>query len=113
MKCPVCGHAELVPDTPAIKPSEALNLHREAIRRIVEANNTLNPRVFGSVMRGEDDEDSDLDLLVDATNKTSLFDLGGIIDELQTLLGVRVDLVTTGGLPAKWRDEVLATAIPV
>lgn len=96
-----------------MKPSEALALHREAIRRIVEANNTLNPRVFGSVMRGEDDEDSDLDLLVDTTNKTTLFDLGGIQYELKELLGVEVQVLTPLCLPEKWRDEVLATAIPV
>lgn len=98
-----------------MKPSEALNLHREAICRIVEANNTRNPRVFGSVMRGEDDEDSDLDLdlLVDATNKTTLFDLGGIVDELTELLGVPVDVRTPLDLPDKWRDEVVTTAIPV
>lgn len=96
-----------------VKPSEALNLHREAIRRIVEANNTRNPRVFGSVMRGEDDEDSDLDLLVDPTNKTSLLDLGGIQYELQELLGVRVQVLTPGALPDKWRNEVVATALAV
>lgn len=96
-----------------MKPSEALNLHREAIRRIVEAHNTHNPRVFGSVMRGEDDEDSDLDLLVDPTNKTSLLDLGGIRYELKELLGVEVQVLTPLSLPDKWRDEVVATAIPI
>lgn len=96
-----------------MKPSEALNLHRAAIRQIVEANNALNARVFGSVVHGEDTEQSDLDLLVDATRKTTLFDLGGIVDELTELLGVPVDVRTPLDLPERFRATVLAEAVPV
>lgn len=59
-----------------------------------------NVRVFGSTVRGEDREGSDLDLLVDATEHTSLFDLGGLMSDLEMLLGVRVDIVTSGALAA-------------
>lgn len=73
----------------------------------------VNPRVFGSVLRGDDLEHSDLDLLVDALPGTTLFDLGGLQDELEHLLGVHVDVVTPRDLPAKFRDIVLAEARPV
>ena len=48
-----------------MKPSEALHLHRDAIRRVVERNDACNPRVFGSVVHGKDTEASDIDILVD------------------------------------------------
>ncbi len=96
-----------------MKPSEALKLHREEIRRIVAANMATNPRVFGSVVRGQDDDCSDLDILVDALPGATLFDLGGIQYELQELLGVHVDLLTPRDISAKFRAEVLAEAVPV
>lgn len=70
-----------------VRPSTALNEHRSEIRRIVEADWATNPRVFGSVVRGEDEDGSDLDILVDALPGATLFDLGGIQYELQELLG--------------------------
>ena len=96
-----------------MKPSEALYSHREDIRRVVERNRTRNPRVFGSVLYGTDEEGSDLDLLVDALPGATLLDLGGLQDELQSLLGIRVDLLTPGDLPQKFRAKVLAEAQPV
>ena len=96
-----------------MKPSIALNAHRTEIRRIVEANRATNPRVFGSVVRGEDEEGSDLDILVDALPGATLFDLGGIQYELEELLGVSVDLLTPREISAKFRDDVLAEAVPV
>lgn len=92
------------------RPSELLNQHREAIRRIVSSHRASNPRVFGSVLRGEDAEGSDLDLLVEPQPGMSLFDLGGIYIDLQDLLGIEVDVVTPDGLPARWRAQVLADA---
>ena len=74
---------------------------------------TANPRVFGSVLRGTDQEGSDLDLLVDALPGATLFDLGGLQVELEHLLGVQVDLVTPGDLPPRLRDQVVAEARPV
>jgi predicted nucleotidyltransferase len=96
-----------------MRPSAALALHRQAIRRIVEAHHARNPRVFGSVLHGDDTEDSDLDLLVDPTSETSLFDIAAISVELRTLLGVRVDVLTPNALPDKFREVVLAEAEPV
>lgn len=96
-----------------MKPSEALNSHRDDIRRIVEQNRTLNPRVFGSVVYGEDEEGSDLDLLVDPTPDTSLMDLARIQSRLQKLLGVSVDVLTPKALPESFRERVLAEALPV
>jgi predicted nucleotidyltransferase len=96
-----------------MKPSEALERYRAEIRLIVERHRTRNARVFGSVLHGEDEENSDLDLLVDATEFTTLFDLGGIQCEVSQLLGVGVDVLTPGALPDKWRERVLREAGPV
>ena len=96
-----------------MKPSDALEAHRDAVRRVVLANRATNPRVFGSASRGEDTIMSDLDLLVDPTDATTLFDIGAIRHELLTLLGVPVDVVTPKALPAKFREAVVAEAVPV
>ncbi|MDT4332730.1 nucleotidyltransferase family protein [Methylomonas sp. MS20] len=96
-----------------MRPSEALELHRIEIRQLVESFRATNPRVFGSVVHGTDREDSDLDLLVDTLDGTTLFDLGGLQVELQDLLTVRVDLVTPGDLPPKWRHRILSEAQPI
>ena len=96
-----------------MKPSEALQLHRNDIRRIVTSNHAANPRVFGSVIRGEDEDGSDLDLLVDPLPETSLLDIGGIQFELQELLGVPVDVLTPKAIANKFRAEILAQAVPV
>ena len=96
-----------------MKPSEALATHREEIRRDVAQNRACNPRIFGSVLRGEDTETSDLDLLVDATPEASLFDIARIQGELEDLLGLMVDVVTSNGLHPRMRDRVIAEAMPV
>ena len=96
-----------------MRPSEALSAHREDIRRIVERHHARNARVFGSVLNGEDTEDSDLDLLVDPTDQTTLFDIGAIRGETGRLLGVKVDVLTPNALPEKWRQAILAAAQPV
>ena len=93
-----------------MKPSERLNVNREAVRAIVAAHRGANPRVFGSVARGEDTEESDIDILVDPVGRMTLFDIGGIINELSKLLGVEVDVLTSDSLPDKFRDRVLAEA---
>jgi hypothetical protein len=96
-----------------MKPSIALQAHRDDIRRVVATYRATNARVFGSVAHGDDDEGSDLDLLVDPTSETTLFDLGAIRFELRRLLGVSVDVLTPNALPAGFRDSVLAEAVPV
>lgn len=96
-----------------MKPSTAFELKRHAIRRIADRFHVANPRVFGSVLHGDDAEGSDLDLLVDPLPETTLLDLGGLQGELEDLLGVRVDVRTPNGLPEKFRATVLAEAQPV
>jgi hypothetical protein len=96
-----------------MKPSLALASHRESIRRVVAAHHASNPRIFGSVVYGDDTEDSDLDILIDPTPETTLFDIGAIRHELLQLLGVPVDVLTPKALPEKFRAAVLAEAIPV
>lgn len=94
-----------------MRPSQALNQHREAIRLAVGRHRVSNPRVFGSVLHGTDTEKSDLDLLVDPQPGTTLFDLGGLTFELQELLGMEVDVPTPNGLPAGFREQVLREAV--
>lgn len=96
-----------------MKPSEALALHRAAIRRVVEFHRARNARVFGSVVRGQDADGSDLDLLIDPTPDTTLMDVAAIQVELQGLLGVSVDVLTPRALPDAFRSRVLSEAVPV
>jgi uncharacterized protein len=96
-----------------MRPSVALEPKRDAVREAVHRFRTANPRLFGSALHGTDREGSDLDLLVDALPGTTLFDLGGLQDELELLLGVRVDVLTPYDLPLKFRAKVLAEAKPV
>lgn len=96
-----------------MKPSESLYMHHDAIRRVVEQHRTVNPRVFGSVLRGLDHEGSDLDLLVDPTPDTTLMDIARIQNALQKLLGIPVDVLTPKALPEQFRAKVLAEARPV
>ena len=96
-----------------MRPSQALNQHREAIRLAVGRHRVSNPRVFGSVLHGTDTDESDLDLLVDPQPGTTLFDLGGLTFELQELKGVRVDVRTPKDLSIKFRQQVLDEAQPI
>lgn len=96
-----------------MRPSEAFKTHREAIRDIAAQCHVRNVRVFGSVLHGDDSEESDLDLLVEPTPKTTLMDIARIQNRLQKLLGVQVDILTPKALPERVRDRVLAEAVPV
>lgn len=96
-----------------MKPSDALTKHREEIRQVVAAHHASNARVFGSVLRGTDTEQSDLDLLVDPTPEMTLLDIGAIRHKLLKLLKVQVDVLTPNALPEKFRSAVLAEARPV
>ncbi|PVX73238.1 nucleotidyltransferase family protein [Paraburkholderia unamae] len=96
-----------------MRPSVVLEMKRNAVREATVRFHAANPRVFGSVLHGTDQDGSDLDLLVDAQPGATLFDLGGLQDELESLLGVHVDLLTPADLPPKLRDKVLAEAQPV
>ena len=96
-----------------MKPSTAIELNRGAIRSIVERHRASNPRVFGSALHGVDHERSDLDILVDPTSETTMFDIGAIRHELLQLLGIPVDVLTPNALPDSFRAQVMAEARPV
>ena len=96
-----------------MRPSVALERHRDAVKALVAQHRAGNPRVFGSVVTGTDTEESDLDLLVDAFPGTTYFDLGDLQAALEALLGVRVDLLTPGGVSKYIRRHVLEAAQPL
>ena len=96
-----------------MRPSIALQENRAAIRSVVERHRARNARVFGSVLHGDDQEGSDLDILIDPTPDTTMFDIGAIRHELLQLLGVPVDVLTPNALPDSFRAQVIAQARPV
>jgi len=96
-----------------VRPSQAVNLHRNRIRQIALSHRVRDVRLFGSVARGEDTEESDVDLLVLPSDETTLMDIGSIRHELRQLLGVEVDVLTPGSLPEAHRDRILKEAQPI
>ena len=93
-----------------MKPSEALTFHREELRELIGRYGLSRPRLFGSVTNGTDTEESDLDLLVEPSQSTSLLTLAGLKIEAEELLGVPVSVLTPNGLPPKFRHLVLQNA---
>jgi hypothetical protein len=93
--------------------TDLLRQHRAEVLRLAAKHGATEVRVFGSVARGEADEESDVDLLVRLAPGRSLFDLGGLLVDLEDLLGRRVDVVTERGLRPRIRDRVLRDAVPV
>lgn len=96
-----------------MKPSQAFIAHREELRAIVARHGAMQPRIFGSAIRGDDTEGSDLDLLVEPTESTTLMTLAAIQLEAERLLGIQVDVLTPKSLPVRFRERVLREAIPV
>jgi len=86
---------------------------REEIKKLAAAYGAHNVRLFGSVARSEARNDSDIDVLVDLAPDRSLFDLGGLLMELQDLLHCKVDVVTEQGLRPRIRERVLRDAVPL
>lgn len=93
--------------------TDALKRHRAEVLRLAAKYGATDVRVFGSVARGEADESSDIDFLVRMSPGRSAFDIGGLLMDLQDLLGRRVDVVTERGLRPRMRERVLREAIPV
>lgn len=85
--------------------------NRRKILEIAAHYGASNVRVFGSVARGEADESSDIDFLVNLAPDRSLLDLGGLLYELHQMLGVEVDVVAEEGLRPKFRERVLTEAV--
>lgn len=96
-----------------MRPSAALHIHRDRIREIALSHRVTNPRIFGSVLHGEDTEESDLDLLVEPTHETTLMDIAKIQLELKQLLHITVDVLTPKALPEKFRQRVIGEAEPL
>lgn len=94
-------------------PGEEIARRREQILELAHRHGAHNVRVFGSIARGEADDVSDVDFLVDMEPGRSLLDLGGLVMDLADLLRRPVDVVTTPGLKARIRQRVLSEAIPV
>jgi len=92
---------------------EVLKVKREEILRTAARHGARNVRVFGSVARGEADAESDVDVLVDMEPGRSLLDMGGLLMDLQDLLGCRVDVVSERGLRERIRERVLQEAVPI
>lgn len=92
---------------------ERLKTKREEILGTAAKHGAYNIRIFGSVARGEADSESDVDFLVDLETGRSLLDLGGLLMELQELLGCQVDVVTEKGLRQRIRERVLTEAVPL
>ncbi len=88
-------------------------LPRDEILHLAGKYGAHNARLFGSAARGETDEASDLDHVVELEPGHSLFDLGGLQFELEALLGCRVEVVTERELKRRTRDRVLREAVPV
>lgn len=96
-----------------MRPSEALAIHRDQVLGIAAARGAHSVRVFGSVVKGLDREDSDLDLLVDLPLGTSLLGVIGLQLEIEDALGVKVDLCTERELEPALKERILAEARPL
>ena len=92
---------------------ENLQQRRQEILAIAAKHGAYNVRVFGSLARGEADEQSDVDILVELEEGRSLFDLGGLLMDLENLLECKVDVVTAGGLRKRISERVLREAVPL
>lgn len=90
---------------------DLLMANREGILAVAARHGATNLRIFGSIARGEENDDSDFDFLVDLEPGRSLFDLGGLQSELEDLLQYSVDVVTVNGLKQRIRERVLREAV--
>ena len=94
-----------------MKMDEVVLPNREKILQLADQYGARQVRVFGSVARRQDDADSDIDFLVDMEPGRSLFDLGGLLVDLEKLLNAKVDVVTERGLKERIRDRVVNEAV--
>ena len=92
---------------------ELLREKREEIIRVAARHGARNVRIFGSVARGEADDESDIDLLVEMDPDRSLMDHAALWLALQDLLGPKVDVVSDRGIKPRIRDRVLREAVPL
>jgi predicted nucleotidyltransferase len=90
---------------------ELLEAKRDDILRIAARHGARNVRIFGSVARGDDDESSDIDLMVDMDPDRSLLDHAALLLELRALLGDALDVVSSRGMKPRIRDRALREAV--
>jgi predicted nucleotidyltransferase len=100
-------------NAPAMITREMLRQKRDAILQIAQRHGAHDVRLFGSIARGDNTRDSDVDILVRFEQGRSLFDHGGLIADLEDLLGVQVDVVSEGGMRERFRARVLGEAVPL
>lgn len=92
---------------------QLVSANRDEILKLARRHGATNVRLFGSVSRGQDNEASDVDVLVEAGPETSAFFPGGLVADLEDLLGCKVDVVTEGALHPYVRERVLGEAVPL
>lgn len=92
---------------------DELRKHRAQIIALAYSHGARNVRVFGSIARGQATPESDLDLVVDFDIGRSLLDHGALIMDLEEALGCRVDVVSSRGMRERFRERVLADAVPL
>ena len=92
---------------------QLLKKHRQKLLNLAQQYGAYNVRVFGSVIRGTDTEDSDVDFLMSFREGTSLFDRGGLVSDFKDFLGCDVDIVSDKTVKSSLRDEILSSAQPL
>ena len=96
-----------------VTTKDILHERREAIQLIAAKHGAFNLRLFGSAARGEDKPESDIDLLIDVGATTSSWFPAGLVVELETLLGRRVEVITEKWLNPDIREQILREAVPL
>jgi predicted nucleotidyltransferase len=96
-----------------MRPSEVFEQNRQYIREAAPRYRAKNPRLFGSVLHGTDNDSSDIDILVDPMPGATLFDLIGLEQDLERVIGVPVQIVVADELHRFIRDRVIAEAQPI
>lgn len=96
-----------------MQSDDFIRLNREAIQEIAQRHGVGRVQVFGSVARGEATENSDVDLLIEVVGPTSPWFPGGLVAELEVLLGRQVDVVEPDTLRDELRDRILREAVPL
>ncbi|MBU1672574.1 MAG: nucleotidyltransferase family protein [Actinobacteria bacterium] len=92
---------------------ELIENKKNEIQAAAERHGARRLRVFGSVVRGESGPTSDVDFLVEFEEGRSLLDQAALLVELEDLLGIRVDVVSEGGINPRMRDRILNEAVPL
>jgi hypothetical protein len=90
-----------------------LRQYKTEILALCQKYHASNVRIFGSVARGDNREDSDVDFLIEFEPQCSLFDSGGLLMDLQDLLDRKVDIVDEQALRPRFREQILRESVPL